>query len=156
VEYLDPRKRSSGHLLIGRAACRPVSCIVSAVYEGASETIPLCPPDLSPAGRFIHASQFLPTGSVLKLRLLLSSREFLLRAEVRHCLPGQGVGVSAFLLCPKGNLVNSRRFQPTENGTNQTDQPRTGLTRMRRQNAPMVRPVYGNGRNALVPMSNPQ
>ncbi len=87
--------------------CRvpPISCIVSAVYEGSSETIPLCLPDLSPAGMFIHTLQFLPTGSVLKLRLLLSGREFLLRAEVRHCVPGQGVDVEFVAPSPEALLA---------------------------------------------------
>ena len=72
---------------------RQLTCLVGAVYEGSSDTIPLHPPDLSPRGMFIHTSLFLPVGSVLKMRLLLSGREFQVRGEVRHCVQGQGVGV---------------------------------------------------------------
>lgn len=70
--------------------CQPNSCLVSAVYEGASEPIPLSLLGLSLADMFIHTPEDLPAGSVLKLRLLLSGRKFLLRSEVRHCIRGQG------------------------------------------------------------------
>src|SRR5258706_11015605 len=91
----------------------PFSCILSAVYEGASQAISLRPPDLSAGGMFIHTTEFLPRGSVLKLRLLLSGHEFLLRAEVRHCFSGQGVGVEFVNPSPEALLaieeeVNSR------------------------------------------------
>jgi PilZ domain-containing protein len=84
---------------------RQCSCILSAVYEGDSKAIPLRPPDLSAGGMFISTAQFLPADSVLKLRLLLSGREFLLRAEVRHCLPGQGVGVEFVNPSPEALLA---------------------------------------------------
>jgi hypothetical protein len=74
---------------------------LSAVYEGSSEAIPIRPPDLSTRGMFINTPQFLPVGAVLKLRLGFSGAEVLLRAEVRHCMPGLGVGVEFVDLSPE-------------------------------------------------------
>lgn len=55
------------------------------VLEGATNGATVHPPDLTARSMFINASQFLSTGSPLKLRLLLS--------KVRHRVPGQGVGM---------------------------------------------------------------
>lgn len=70
-----------------------MSCRLAPVFEGTTDGAPVLPPNLITRGMFINTSQFLPTGLVLKLRLPLSGREFLLRAEVRHGVPVQGVGV---------------------------------------------------------------
>lgn len=107
---------------------RQFSCIVSAVYEGTSETIPLRPPDLSVRGMFIHTSQFLPTGSVLKLRLLLSGRETLLRAEVRHCVPGQGVGVEFVNPSPEALLAIEEEMKNHPSGIHVFSAPKSNET----------------------------
>ena len=64
-------------------------------YEGRSEEIPLRPPDFSEQGMFIQTARRFPEGAVLKIRfrLVRSLYEVFARAEVRHCLPGVGIGV---------------------------------------------------------------
>ena len=68
---------------------------LSVVYEGATEEISVHPPDLSIRGMFIHTPRVFPQGSVLKVRFRLRRADFEVnvRAEVRHCKPGIGVGV---------------------------------------------------------------
>jgi len=68
---------------------------LSVVYEGACEEIPVHPTDLSVRGMFIHTPNVFPQGSVLKVRFRLRRPDYEVnvRAEVRHCIPGQGVGV---------------------------------------------------------------
>src|SRR6476661_5793805 len=68
---------------------------LSVVYEGATAEIPVRSPDLSTRGMFIHTTRVFPEGSILKVsfRLHKSNVEISVRAEVRHCEPGLGVGV---------------------------------------------------------------
>ncbi len=68
---------------------------LSLVYEGASETITVHAPDLSPRGMFIHLNRYYPQGAVMKLQFVLarSGYEVHTRAEVRYCLEGVGIGV---------------------------------------------------------------
>ena len=77
---------------------------LSVVYEGDTEQIPVYPPDLSIQGMFINTPAQLPVGSVLKLhfRLVHCGDELNVRAEVRHCVPGVGVGVEFVDLSPEG------------------------------------------------------
>ena len=65
------------------------------VYEGRSEQIEVRAPDISPRGMFIHIPQHFPEGAVLKLEFRLSSsgHTVKVRAEVRYCLAGVGIGV---------------------------------------------------------------
>lgn len=75
---------------------------LSVIYEGGSENIAIHPTDLSTRGMFIHMSRSFPIGSVLKIRFRLRHVDFLLdiRAEVRHCIDGVGVGVE-FIQLPR-------------------------------------------------------
>ena len=68
---------------------------LSVIYEGSSGELPVRPPDLSTHGMFIHVPRELPVGSVLKIsfRLQRSGFQVNVRAEVRHCIPGTGLGV---------------------------------------------------------------
>ena len=74
---------------------------LSVVYEGACEEIPVHPTDLSTHGMFINTPKFFPEGSVLKVRFRLRRPDYEVnvRAEVRHCISGTGVGVE-FLNLP--------------------------------------------------------
>jgi hypothetical protein len=75
---------------------------LSVVYEGATAEIPVRPPDLSTRGMFIHTTRIFPEGSILKVRFRLrrSNTPINVRAEVRHCEPGLGVGVEFVDLSP--------------------------------------------------------
>ena len=69
-------------------------------YQGAAP-LTVHPPDLSTRGMFINTAEYFPVGAVLKIRCRLSRSKFYfsLRAEVRHCIPGVGIGVE-FLELP--------------------------------------------------------
>ncbi len=74
---------------------RELSCDLAVVYDGATDGLPVHPPDLSTRGMFINTRQSLPVGSIsaLRFRLALSGVELTVRAEVRFCVPGIGVQV---------------------------------------------------------------
>ena len=76
---------------------------LSVVYEGATEEISGHLPDLSIHGMFIPTPRVFPIGSVLKVRFRLPRSNFQVkvRAEVRHCVPGSGVGVEFLQLPPE-------------------------------------------------------
>lgn len=78
-------------------------CDLGVVYEGASGHVPVHPPDLSTRGMFINTSECFAVGSVLKVhfRLARCNFEVNVRAEVRHCLPGVGIGVEFLNLSPE-------------------------------------------------------
>jgi hypothetical protein len=73
------------------------------VYEGATEEIAIDLPDLSTRGMFIPTQRDFPIGSVLKIRFRLPRSNFQIsvRAEVRHRIPGSGVGVEFLELSPE-------------------------------------------------------
>jgi len=75
---------------------------LSFVYEGKMEEVPIRPPDISVQGMFIQTGQPFPEGTVLKVRFRLarSHHEVHVRAEVRYCLPGVGVGVEFIDISP--------------------------------------------------------
>jgi hypothetical protein len=79
-----------------------LTCDLCVVYEGATQEIPVHPPDLSTRGMFIHTPNVFPIGSVLKVRFRLQRSQFQVnvRAEVRHCKPGAGVGIEFLDLSP--------------------------------------------------------
>lgn len=64
-------------------------------YEGDTEVLALRQPDISPRGMFISTATRFPEGAVLKLtfRLARSNHALSVRAEVRYCLLGVGIGV---------------------------------------------------------------
>jgi hypothetical protein len=68
---------------------------LSVVYEGATENVPVHPADLSARGMFIPTPSLFPIGSILKVsfRLERTNYKVNVRAEVRHCVEGAGVGV---------------------------------------------------------------
>jgi hypothetical protein len=73
------------------------------LYEGRSEPIPARAPDLSPEGMFINTPLHFPEGAVLKVsfRLTGSNRLINVRAEVRYCLPGVGIGLEFVDMSPE-------------------------------------------------------
>jgi hypothetical protein len=68
---------------------------ISLSYEGSNEEIHIRPPNLSARGMFISTARSFPEGAVLTLRFRLAhiNAEVQTRCEVRHCLPGVGIGV---------------------------------------------------------------
>jgi len=68
---------------------------ISLSYEGSNEEIHIRPPNLSARGMFVSTSRIFPEGAVLNLRFWLAhtQAEVQTRCEVRHCLPGVGIGV---------------------------------------------------------------
>lgn len=64
-------------------------------YEGYHRPQRILMPNLGPNGMFINTPEYFPEGAVLKVQFRLPDSEVLVRtrAEVRHCLPGVGVGV---------------------------------------------------------------
>jgi hypothetical protein len=64
-------------------------------YEGIKEHIRVLPPNLSVTGMFISTTRIFPEGAVLNLSFRLSQTgvDIRTRSEVRHCIPGVGVGV---------------------------------------------------------------
>lgn len=64
-------------------------------YEGRNEQINVRPPNLSAHGMFINTARVFPEGAVLSLRFRLAHTDVEVRSrcEVRHCIPGVGVGV---------------------------------------------------------------
>ena len=85
---------------------------LSVVYEGATERIPVRPPDLSVRGMFIHTNRIFPEGSILKVsfRLHRTGVAVKVRAEVRHCEPGSGVGVEFVDLSPAATEAIEREL----------------------------------------------
>ena len=64
-------------------------------YEGSQRPQRVLMPNLGPNGMFINTPEYFPEGAVLKVQFRLPGSDVLVhsRAEVRHCLPGVGVGV---------------------------------------------------------------
>jgi len=85
---------------------------LSVVYEGSSEKILTRPTDLSIRGMFIHTPRVFPEGSILIVHFRLRRVDFVLkvRAEVRHCISGTGVGVEFLDLTPEGRWAIEREL----------------------------------------------
>lgn len=64
-------------------------------YEGSSRTISPRTPDISTCGMFINTTESFPEGAVVKIsfRLGRTQKRIEVRAEVRYCLHGVGIGV---------------------------------------------------------------
>jgi hypothetical protein len=64
-------------------------------YEGWPNELSVRPPDLSAHGMFVNTTTHFPEGAVVKLRFRLTglNGEVQTRCELRHCLPGAGIGV---------------------------------------------------------------
>ena len=76
---------------------------LSLSYEGSKEQIHIRPPNLSARGMFICTSHIFPEGAVLSLRFRLAytGAELQTRCEVRHCMPGVGIGVEFIGVTPE-------------------------------------------------------
>jgi hypothetical protein len=85
---------------------------LSVVYEGATEEIPVYRPDLSTRGMFVHTPRAFPLGSILKIQFRLQRSQFQVsvRAEVRRCEPGAGVGVEFLDLSPAAMMAIEREI----------------------------------------------
>jgi len=72
-------------------------------YEGSSENVPVRAPDVSIYGMFINTAQSFPEGAVVKVHFTLSKTNYEvdIRAEVRYCLPGVGIGVEFIDVTPE-------------------------------------------------------
>lgn len=94
---------------------RELSCDLAVVYDGATDGVPVHPPDLSTRGMFINTRQSLPVGSISELhfRLALSGVELTVRAEVRLCVPGIGVQVEFVDLSDEAYQAIEREMQMT-------------------------------------------
>ena len=64
-------------------------------FEGSSQEIPVRVPDISTRGMFINTAKYFPQGAVLKITFRLVRTDVIIsvRAEVRYCLEGVGIGV---------------------------------------------------------------
>jgi len=86
---------------------------LTVIYEGASEAVPVHPIDLSTRGMFIPTARLFPIGSVLKISFRLQRTKFRVnvRAEVRHCMPGSGVGVEFLELSPEAKQAIEKEIR---------------------------------------------
>lgn|SRR5579859_4543390 len=82
-------------------------------YEGCSEQIQVRPPNLSARGMFINTARIFPEGAVLNLRFRLAytNVEVQTRCEVRHCIPGVGVGVEFIGISPDAHAKIAREIE---------------------------------------------
>jgi len=89
---------------------------LSIVYEGYSLEIPVRAPDLSVDGMFINTPRFFPEGAVLKIRFRLAGTgtEIRVRAEVRHCIPGVGIGVEFVEMDDQARQAIARELETLE------------------------------------------
>ena len=85
---------------------------LSLIYEGRSEIIEIRAPDISPKGMFIHIPSQFPEGAVVKLEFWLSrsGAHIKVRAEVRYCLPGVGIGVEFVDIAQEDQAIIEREI----------------------------------------------
>jgi hypothetical protein len=78
-----------------RRAIRIVDHDLKIIYDGCSDWVDVRSPDISTSGLFINTPHSFAKGTRLKLRFELPGTGTRIQAvgEVRHCLPGVGVGV---------------------------------------------------------------
>lgn len=64
-------------------------------YDGMGQHVDIRAPDISSRGMFINTPQVFPIGAALTLRFRLghTGRLLTVRADVRYCLEGVGIGV---------------------------------------------------------------
>jgi PilZ domain-containing protein len=101
--------------------------------EGHDELIRIKAPDLSLNGMFITTSRHFPVGTVLKLqlRLAITGAEICSRCEVRHSIPGVGIGVE-FVGLSSDALASIRR----ELALSTENQPKTARSLRRSARRP--------------------
>ncbi len=85
---------------------------ISLSYEGCHEEIHIKPPNLSVRGMFVSTNRAFPEGAVLSLRFRLAHTqvEVQTRCEVRHCLPGVGIGVEFIGITPEAEQQIAREI----------------------------------------------
>ena len=78
-----------------RRAIRIVDHELKIIYDGCTDWVDVRSPDISTSGLFINTPHSFPKGARLKLRFELPGTGTRIQAvgEVKHCLPGIGVGV---------------------------------------------------------------
>jgi len=93
----------------GRFAAYRGLCLI---YEGRSEIIEVRAPDISPKGMFIHIPNQFPEGAVIKMEFWLSrsGAHIKVRAEVRYCLPGVGIGVEFVDIAEEDQAIIEREI----------------------------------------------
>ena len=87
---------------------------VAIEYEGFTQKIILRPPDVSTRGMFINTPKPFPEGAVLKIRFRLArtDQEVSVRAEVRYCLSGVGIGVEFIEISREDQRAIERAMNP--------------------------------------------
>src|SRR5215470_9494281 len=87
-------------------------------YEGRNEQIQVRPRNLSARGMFINTARVFPEGAVLNLRFRLAytNVEVETRCEVRHCMPGVGVGVEFIGISPDAQSKIAREIEMETKG----------------------------------------
>ncbi len=100
--------------IVGLRRGSRVHCLreITVTYEGQNEHTVVKAPDLSGTGMFINTLRTFPEGAVLNLRFRLAVTNALVetRGEVRHCLPGVGVGVEFIGLAPDARKAIEREL----------------------------------------------
>lgn len=93
----------------GRFAAYRGLCLI---YEGRSEIIEVRAPDISPKGMFIHIPNQFPEGAVIKMEFWLSrsGAHIKVRAEVRYCLLGVGIGVEFVDIAEEDQAIIEREI----------------------------------------------
>ncbi len=124
---MNGKEKSNGKITGVRRSSR-AHCLreITVTYEGQNEHTVVKAPDLSASGMFINTTRAFPEGAVLNLRFRLAVTNALVetRGEVRHCLPGVGVGVEFLGLAPDARQAIEREL--ALNGeTCRARQPRT-------------------------------
>ncbi len=78
-----------------RRAIRIVDHELKIIYDGCSDWVDVRSPDISTSGVFVNTPHTFQKGARLKLRFELPGTGTRIQAvgEVKHCLPGIGVGV---------------------------------------------------------------
>jgi len=107
-------KEKSIEKIAGVRRSSRVHCLreITVTYEGQNERTVVKAPDLSASGMFINTIRAFPEGAVLNLRFRLAVTNALVetRGEVRHCLPGVGVGVEFVGLAPEARKAIEREL----------------------------------------------
>lgn len=110
---MSGKEQMNGKIAGVRRSSR-VHCLreITVTYEGQNEHTVVKAPDLSASGMFINTMRAFPEGAVLNLRFRLAVTNALVqtRGEVRHCLPGVGVGVEFVGLAPEARKAIEREL----------------------------------------------
>jgi hypothetical protein len=108
---------------------------ISLSYEGRNEQIQVRPPNLSAHGMFVNTARIFPEGAVLNLRFRLAytNVEVQTRCEVRHCIPGVGVGVEFIGISPDAQSKIAREIEMETKGFVQATKRPSGRKKKQRR-----------------------